>query len=300
MLYAELHAKVGEEALEAERAEDVLTSTVFGTLFTAAEAGAGWESLTAWLRCARSLQGQTAPVPRVVTELEYWFWPRLREAEPDVVMQIGELLIVVEAKYFANKSSSGVAGHERDQLAREWRSCGEEAAVGGTGARAGVSLAIATCRERVLIYLVRRIRWRQAREELAASLAVVPDARLYLLAWEDLDPVLETVPARWSKELQAYLQRRRLSAFRGFVQVARPGTGHGLGDWRARRDERAWAWMLPGERLARLAELRGRDSRGAATATSPVWTRALPAERLTSIAAMARWRNGHEKGARNG
>lgn len=50
MLYAELHGKLSADiGDDAERREDVLTSTVLGTLFTAG----AWDVLVEWLSRAR-------------------------------------------------------------------------------------------------------------------------------------------------------------------------------------------------------------------------------------------------------
>jgi hypothetical protein len=51
MLYAELHEKLGSNASDSERSEDILTSTTFGTLLVAGAT----DVLIRWLNCARHL-----------------------------------------------------------------------------------------------------------------------------------------------------------------------------------------------------------------------------------------------------
>ncbi len=53
MLYAELHGKLDDTALDLERREDILTSTVFGTLLVAGAT----KVLVKWFNSARCLAG---------------------------------------------------------------------------------------------------------------------------------------------------------------------------------------------------------------------------------------------------
>ena len=246
MLHAELR---GKAAPEDQHAEDALTSTVFGTLFTAGDAAL--PILHAWLGHARPADAATPAWPAgLAGPLDYWFWPRLREAEPDVVIAAGTTLVVVEAKFHSGKSGSAAvpardadsagaasgAPAPSDQLLREWRSilssrdARDRAAPSRASADAVASIddAIAGSEQRVLVYLVKRSHAVKAAHELAASLAAAgaasPRPALYLLHWEHLDEVLTAAasdasrPApRWQRELRAYLRHRRIAAFRGFA-----------------------------------------------------------------------------------
>jgi hypothetical protein len=161
----------------------------------------------------------------VAGEIEYWFWPRLAEAEPDVVLLFGDVLVIVEAKYLSGKSGhGGVDGEDldpADQLAREWRSCDpmHEAC-----AAYPVALREAIMRggtKRALIYLVRQPASRRTRRELAASRRAIGDeASLFCLGWSDLAAALQSPPmtssARWRAALLELLERRGFTAFRGF------------------------------------------------------------------------------------
>jgi len=218
-MHAELHGKVGPEASDAERKEDVLTSTSFGVLFAAG----AWGVLIQWLGRARPV-GHQLQLNVVVSDSQaYWFWPRLAGAEPDLVVRIGSLLVIVEAKYHSGKSgkdlSATAAGSNegddvKDQLVREWRACSPEAAL--PSYPEALRGAIDSC-DRVLIYLVQRRRQARERQAVEKSLRQEPGARMYVLTWEDLDEVLATqVGAPWMAELRMYLHRKRLTAFRGF------------------------------------------------------------------------------------
>src|SRR5260370_24402498 len=107
MLYAELRGKLDPSALDLERREDILTSTVFGTLLIAAEPGL----LVRWVNSARCLE----PTGRLTRDgsslglkaddpVTCWFWPSLKEAQPDVLLRIGSPLLVLETKYRSGKS----------------------------------------------------------------------------------------------------------------------------------------------------------------------------------------------------
>lgn len=220
MLHAELRGKIGEEATDAQRKEDVLTSTVFGTLFTAG----AWDVLAHWLGAAKAIGNNRALTPAAVAEGNYWFWPRLGDVEPDVIVQLGSVLVIVEAKYLSGKSGKGPAASSdamelpledpKDQLVRQWRACAPETNIAAYPA--GIRDAIRGC-ERALVYLVRRSHWTREHREVERSLQQAPDARMLLLTWEHLDEVLASggLP-RWAEELRAYLRRRGLTAFRGF------------------------------------------------------------------------------------
>jgi hypothetical protein len=209
-----------------------LTSTVFGTLFTAGDAGQA--VLQAWLSRARPADPATPAWSLPGGHLDYWFWPRLREAEPDVVLEVGATLIVVEAKFHSGKSGGATAppnvadtsvatssgAPTSDQLLREWRSVrpdGVKPTPRLGSAVTSIQDAIARCEQRALIYLVKRSHAVKADRELAASLAAAgttsPRPSFYLLHWEHLDEVLTSAaaagaPPRWQQELRAYLRHR--------------------------------------------------------------------------------------------
>ena len=109
MLYAELQHKLSPDRSDHERREDILTSTVFGTLLTA-DARA---LLAGWLRQARGLPGQSLEVDSRAEPFDYWFWPWVGK-EPDVVLRMGPQLVIIEVKYRSPLSKGGRRGHDRE------------------------------------------------------------------------------------------------------------------------------------------------------------------------------------------
>lgn len=134
MPHAELHGKLSSSGANAhERSEDLLTSDVFGRL-RYLEPGDG---LLPVLARAESFAGGTplklpAPAGGAVT---YEFWPRMDEAEPDVLLTWktsdgNTINVVVECKHLSGKSGAFVPNAEdqaaeaasagADQLRREF------------------------------------------------------------------------------------------------------------------------------------------------------------------------------------
>ena len=136
MLYAELHGKLDDKASGLERREDILTSTVFGTLLVAGAT----KVLVDWLKSSRRLAGIPERLDRHKRKLrlpyeepEYWFWPSLSYAQPDIMLRIGLHLLIVEAKYGSPKGilatdsesaepDSYADESDPDQIVREWLS----------------------------------------------------------------------------------------------------------------------------------------------------------------------------------
>lgn len=109
MLMALLSGKLSSEVWLGS--EDLLTSAVFGTLKNLPA------SVTVELLArARALEGPASPV--LAPPLAWSFWPSWRRCEPDVVIEDGANLCVVEAKLYSDFGKEATAGH---QLLREWR-----------------------------------------------------------------------------------------------------------------------------------------------------------------------------------
>lgn len=201
MLHAELHGKIAHDVSNIARREDMLTSTVFGTLFTA---GAD-ATVRAWLAKARTPTGEPLVLPTDAAVDDYWFWPRLDATEPDVLIRVGSLLVIVEAKYRSPRSSD-------DPLEREWTACKQPAS---PVFRSDIRAAIDGCSARALVYVVQRSRVARELPYVARSITSVPGARMYLLTWEDLDEVLPPRGGpRWQRELRQYLRVREVTASR--------------------------------------------------------------------------------------
>lgn len=222
MLHAVLHHKLDETTPEPQRLEDALTSTVFGTLVMTDAC----DVMTAWLSRAKRVDGTREPVQAQHID-GIWFWPRLALAEPDVVLQLGDQLFVIEAKYHSGRHD--LAGGDgdatdgeppiTDQLHRQWLSI-SDSVTDHEGYPDDLRRAIATCRK-ALIYVVDGRRshraWRQFRE----SIDHLPyDADCRLLTWQSLHEVIASAvlppePRRWHALLCDYLQHLGLEGFIG-------------------------------------------------------------------------------------
>ena len=210
MLHALLHGKLDLELPEPHRREDALTSIVFGTL-RMVEA---WDVLANWLDAEPLSSGQEGTVA-------CWFWPRLAGAvEPDVVLRLGDTLVVVEAKYRSGRHDLSLdEADERpsDQIARQYRAVSLPRDARDVYPEE-LERAARECRlAQVFVVDARRIR--RARKECAESRAHLPqEARLNLATWQALDKLLSSPPcsrSRWASDLRSYLRLCGLSSFHG-------------------------------------------------------------------------------------
>ncbi len=216
MLHALLHGKLDESNPEPQRLEDALTSTVFGAIFWAEDC----KLLETWLGIPpRSSQRTPA--------IEYWFWPRLAEAEPDVVFRLGNVLVVVEAKYHSDRHDKAPKPEEDkcvgDQLVRQYWSIARP-----ISERAGyveaIECAIREC-QLIQLYVVDAGR-RRARREIEESRRLLPpNTTLNLVTWQSLYQVLNVKNAAnqgWRSDLAGYLRRCGLEIFSGVSRCLPP------------------------------------------------------------------------------
>ncbi len=228
MLHALLHNKLDATTPEPQRLEDTLTSTVFGTL---ALVGAG-DVLAKWLQLAKCIDGSRDCTP--MSEIRgIWFWPRLALAEPDVVIQLGGQLFVIEAKFRSGRHDTAHPDakvpkddeHIADQLHRQWASLQPEH-VGRGRYPHQLREAIAHC-SITLIYLVDARRRRRAERDFRESAdRLPPTADLRLLTWQSLDELLATdhqASPRWVNSLRQYFD---LVGLQGFTGVHRSLQSH--------------------------------------------------------------------------
>ena len=211
MLHALLHGKLDLELPEPHRREDALTSIVFGTL-RMVEA---WDVLANWLDADPLSSGQEGTG-------ECWFWPRLAGAvEPDVVLRLGDTLVVVEAKYRSGRHDLSLdEADERpfDQIERQYN-----AVFVPPDARnvypEGLERAVRERRRLAQVFVVDARRIRRARKECAESRTRLPQgARLNVATWQALDKLLSSPPcsrSRWASDLRSYLRLCGLSSFHG-------------------------------------------------------------------------------------
>jgi len=233
MIEAEMHAKLGANHSRAhDRAEDLLTSTVFGILRYVPPA----EGLLALLGRARPLSlgadGVARPLQAAriggldgAVDYEQSFWPRvLRHGEPDLLLTLVDgrerpvAYIIIEVKLGASKSA--VAGAEDseteipdvpdpDQLIADWQ------ALRVTGDAA---------LPRTVVYLTAHPA--PPHEELAASLGRCPQAKLAWLSWFDAEATvrraaeLDPDPDCPARDLSRLLVHKGFASFPGFQRAA--------------------------------------------------------------------------------
>lgn len=213
MLHAILHRKLDPLTPDAQRLEDAVTSTVFGTL-TLVER---WDLLIRWL-------GGPSDQDAEVMAGEVWYWPTLRTPGcvviPDVVVRVGPRLFVVEAKYGSGRSDIAGDGENpdqiRDQLARQYK-CLTTPVDLRRPFPDGIETALAQCAVQQ-IFLVDARRIKSARRELMESQACEPRMNVKLITWQQLDRLLHEsrVGKRWAADLRRFMEFEGLSAFVGF------------------------------------------------------------------------------------
>jgi len=238
MLHAILHRKLDPLTPDAQRLEDAVTSTVFGTL-TLVER---WDLLIRWL-------GGPSDQEAEGTAGEVWYWPTLRTPGcvviPDVVVRIGRRLFVVEAKYGSGRNDIAGDGENpdqiRDQLARQYK-CLSTPVDQRRPYAEGIETALADCAVQQ-VFLVDARRIKSARRELLESQACEPRMNVRLITWQHLDRLLHEscVGKRWAADLRRFMEFEGLSAFVGFgdflaARGLRLGT---LGAWRRAAGARA-------------------------------------------------------------
>lgn len=224
MLHALLHNKLDESAFR--RREDVVTSSVFGTLLCA---GAG-EELAAWINQAKSSLAGAAAIQGRLKRV--WFWPRLTHAEPDVVLQFENRVVIVEAKVAADRHDLHI-DHEADpedsttitdQLCRQWH----DATAPNPGPMCPSDLAAAfRSTPPVLIFLIDERRLHRATLQFDETVVRLPAADIRLLTWQTLYRLLiRTADGHdqtfWRSMLVEYLEYTALAGYVGFQRVALP------------------------------------------------------------------------------
>jgi len=204
MLHALLHGKLQAGSAEPDLLEDAITSTVLGSLVLVE----AWDVLAEALGAPRCDHGPC----------EAWFWPRLARAEPDAMLRLGAVLLVVEAKYGSHKHGSAPRESEigtdavRDQLVREWECVSRDALT--DRCPTGLARAVSECTPQ-LVYLVDARRAWRARLDLRESLEKCPNAQMRLATWQGLYTVLHRRGEAWAGLLLRFLERYGLAAFCG-------------------------------------------------------------------------------------
>ena len=164
-----------------------------------------WDVLARWLGVA-SVLGNLDPGE---AGRDCWFWPRMAYAEPDVILRLGDVLVVVEAKFRSGRHDQASPDDPiGDQLVRQ---DGSVVTPSASRRRYATSLeqAIRECRL-VQVLVVDARRRRRARREWEESKSRLPDnAALGLVSWQDLYRLLlnhDVAPKRWATDVRAYLE----------------------------------------------------------------------------------------------
>lgn len=227
MLHALLHHKLDESVPVSRRLEDAVTSSVFGTLLLA---GAG-EQITVWLNTA--IGAAQSPQPITGALKAFWFWPRLALAEPDIVLQFDDRIVIVEAKVASDRHDLMM---DREVEAEDWTSVSNQlcrqwlcatASDPGPGCPRDLAAALRSL-PKTLVFLVDERRLQRARPEFDETLKQLPaDADLRLLTWQSLHRNLVRSDSAdagsfWQGSLIEYLERAGLAGFVGFRQMGLP------------------------------------------------------------------------------
>ncbi len=218
MLHALLQGKLDPTVAEPQRREDVLTSTVFGTLVLVE----AWELLGEWLQLPELSDGPDA-------EYECWFWPHLPGGvEPDVVLRLGGTVVVVEAKYRSGRHDLSFDEEYEDkpvdQILRQYNGASRLRDKRSTHPDA-LEQAVQECQLRQA-FLVDARKIRRARREYSESRGRLPYAareRFGLVTWQELYGRLlkpEWSRRRWAADLKTYLEECGLASFQGIKRDA--------------------------------------------------------------------------------
>lgn len=230
MLHALLQGKLDASRTEPERREDVLTSTVFGTLVLVE----AWEPLARWL----GVPGSTPVDPR---RCDCWFWPRLAAGvEPDVLLRLDQILVVVEAKYRSGRHDLLLDEEEEerpvDQIVRQYHAVSPPHDRRQPYSHA-LEEAVRQCHI-LQAFVVDARRIRKARKEHAESIARLPkEANVNLVTWQALYHLVRASgPAaeyRWARDLMMYLRLCGLASFQGVPRdLTAAARLEGLVDWK--------------------------------------------------------------------
>ncbi len=238
MLHALRAKKLLLDQSEPWRLEDGLTSMIFGTLLAARAVNV----CNAWLLNQHQ--------PDSHDGLRMWFWPRLPFAEPDVIVKIGNRMVVIEAKY-----GSGKHGHDdqetpsesvNDQLIRQVDSIIKiRDRTGST--TPDLAKAIENS-EVIFAYLVDARRSANARKEFNESKSKSPCKDMLFITWQDLFRVLKThhnQDLQWIGDMCDVLELLGLDDFLGRWEC-RPFCSRPIFEWAERKLE----WSVVSNALA--------------------------------------------------
>ncbi|MEA3318677.1 MAG: hypothetical protein U9Q88_01535 [Bacillota bacterium] len=228
MLQAELNGKIPSSLINSE---DLLTSSVFGTIRYFSSPA----FINNIIKQAINMQGENVDIDILPDSLQYHFWPRLENCEPDLIISIQDFskkvyLICIEAKYFSGKSSyenetlelEERHNYHRDQLAREFEDLCRESTLGI------LSIKQDSMVKPLLIYLTNDS-YMPTKELMESYKAIrqpnVNLTDLYWLSWKSIYNVLQRSVAKTVQDtillndLMDLFIRKNLASFGGFTDL---------------------------------------------------------------------------------
>ncbi len=230
MTVAEIRGKISSSGSNiSDRMEDLLTSDVFGPLRYLPFA----EGLLPILSQAQNYHsGKTLEIGDSSSEVRFHFWPRLEKSEPDVLIECGDHLLMIEAKYMSGKSGNFDEDEEQngdnevaassDQLAREFQD---------------LEQYDGNFSKRSLLYVTaHRVLPKEDIESSHKAISQIENAgyalsyreNTYWLSWVKVHDTIEKLSAKkgvshhetWIlKDIKCLLDRKGLRTFRGFMDI---------------------------------------------------------------------------------
>lgn len=227
MMQGQIYGKVPSELAWSE---DVLTSTVFGALKYISSPNL----ISSILSNSMNLDNKPLCLPENIERINYFFWPRLQNSEPDLILVVHEEdnvhLLGIEAKYFSRKSSyeneesidEEQSNSQRDQLAREIEDLYLQSTFTLLGISEGNISSVA------MIYLT--LESYMPREELKDTVNSIfrhqkchfTSSQLYWLSWKSFFHHIKNYKSDSYQDhllvtdLEKYLYRKHLTNFNGF------------------------------------------------------------------------------------
>lgn len=223
MTIAEIHGKLSSSGSNiSDRREDLLTADVFGCLRYLPFEKGFQKILTKARRCFIDGDIQRLCIKDTNRDGKVRFWPKLEKSEPDVLIEHGAHLIMIEVKYLSGKSGDYKSNHDNevnmepassDQLAREYQ---DLKGYGGNYT------------ERSLIYLTAHRSLPE--EDVKAGYRELADSgcddykdHVYWLSWYEVHKTVSGLLKEENKywrivlcDIQRLLHRKGLRQFEGF------------------------------------------------------------------------------------